>query len=154
MGANVYGKPLPFRVLHISEFLAENARTGKLMLNALKKTATFHDPCQIGRRGGAVEAPREVLAALGVEMKEMYPSRGANWCCGGGGGVVDIPRAEPLRHKTFQLKMRQIDETGAELPVTSCSSCRETFDDGQARFKWDKEMRSLVELVADNLRGA
>ena len=26
MGANMYGKPLPFRVLHISEFLAEQRR--------------------------------------------------------------------------------------------------------------------------------
>ena len=26
MGANIYGKPLPFEVLHISEFLAENVR--------------------------------------------------------------------------------------------------------------------------------
>ena len=153
MGANVYGKPLPFRVLHISEFLAEHVRSGKLKLKRVGKSATFHDPCQSVRRGGAIEAPREVLAALGVELKEMYPSRGSNWCCGGGGGVVDIPRADALRHRVFQMKMRQIDDTGAELPVTSCSSCRETFDDGQARFKWDKRMASLLELVADNLQG-
>jgi Fe-S oxidoreductase len=154
MGANVYGRPLPFRVLHISEYLAEKARDGSLKLNPLKKSATFHDPCQLGRRGGALDAPREVLAALGVDLKEMIPGRGANWCCGGGGGVVDIARAEPLRQKVFQLKMRQIDDTGAEVPVTSCSSCRETFDEGQARYTWDKSMNSLVELVADNLRGA
>jgi Fe-S oxidoreductase len=150
-GANVYGKPLPFRVLHISEFLAENARNGKLRLKKLAKTATFHDPCQISRRGGATEAPREVLAALGVEMKEMFPTKGTNWCCGGGGGVVAIHRADALRYKVFKLKMDQIDDTGAELPVTSCANCRQTFDDGQAHFKWDKSMNSLLELVADNL---
>ena len=150
-GANVYGKPLPFRVLHISEFLAESARSGKLRLKKLAKSATFHDPCQISRRGGAVEAPREVLAALGVELKEMFPTKGTNWCCGGGGGVVAIRRADPLRYKVFKLKMDQIDDTGAELPVTSCANCRQTFDDGQAHFKWDKSMNSLLELVADNL---
>ena len=47
--------------------------------------------------------------------------------------------------------MEQIEETGAELPVTSCANCRQTFDDGQAHFKWDKTMHSLIELVADNL---
>jgi len=151
MGANMYGKPLPFRVLHISEFLAESARSGKLRLKKLAKSATFHDPCQISRRGGAVEAPREVLAALGVELKEMFPTKGTNWCCGGGGGVVAIRRADALRYKVFKLKMDQIDDTGAELPVTSCSNCRQTFDDGQAHFKWDKSMNSLLELVADNL---
>ena len=151
MGANIYGKPLPFQVLHISEFLAENVRSGKLRLKRLDKSATFHDPCQSSRRGGVIEAPREVLAALGVELKEMFPTRGTNWCCGGGGGVVDIRRADALRHKVFHLKMNQIDDTGAELPVTSCSDCRKTFDDGQTHYRWDKSMNSLLELVADNL---
>ena len=153
-GANLYGKPLPFRVLHISEFLAENARSGRLRLKALKKSATFHDPCQSSRRGGAIEAPREVLAALGVELRETFPTKGTNWCCGGGGGVVDIRRADALRHKVFHLKMTQIDDTGAELPVTSCADCRHTFDDGKAHVHWDKSMNSLLELVADNLSEA
>ncbi|MGB8436953.1 MAG: (Fe-S)-binding protein [Burkholderiales bacterium] len=152
-GANAYGKPLPFRVLHIAEFLAENAKSGKLKLKKLGKSVTFHDPCQISRRGGAIEAPREVLAALGVELREMQPTKGLNWCCGGGGGVVTIHRADPIRYKVFQLKMNQIEETGAELPVTSCANCRQTFDDGQAHFKWDKKMNSLLEMVADNLEG-
>jgi Fe-S oxidoreductase len=150
-GANLYGKPLPFKVLHISEFLAESVRGGKLRLKRVGKTATFHDPCQSSRRGGVTEAPREVLAALGVDLKEMFPTKGTNWCCGGGGGVVDIGRADALRHKVFHLKMSQIDDTGAELPVTSCVDCRQTFDDGQAHYRWDKSMNSLLELVADNL---
>jgi len=153
-GANAYGKPLPFEVLHISEFLARSVREGRLRLRRMAKTATFHDPCQSARRGGVIEAPREVLAALGVELKETFPTKGTNWCCGGGGGVVDIPRADALRHKVFHLKMRQIDDTGAELPVTSCCDCRKTFDDGQAHYKWDKSMNSLVELVAGNLAEA
>jgi Fe-S oxidoreductase len=151
MGANVYGKPLPFRVLHISEFLAENVRNGRLRLRKSDAHVTFHDPCQVARRGGAVEAPRAVLEALGVRLEEMYPTAGTNWCCGGGGGVVTIHRADPLRYKVFQLKMNQIDATGADVPVTSCANCRQTFDDGQAHFKWDKRMHSLLELVADNL---
>ena len=35
--------------------------------------------------------------------------------------------------------------------MTSCSNCRQTFDDGQAHYQWDKKMASLLELVADNL---
>jgi Fe-S oxidoreductase len=154
MGANIYGKPLPFRVVHIAEFLAENVKSGKLKLKKVGKSVTFHDPCQISRRGGATDAPREVLAALGVELREMTPGKGLNWCCGGGGGVVTIHRADALRYKVFQLKMNQIEDTGAEVPVTSCSNCRQTFDDGQAHFKWDKTMNSLLEMVADNLEGA
>ncbi len=149
--ANDYGKTLPFQILHISEFLAEQVQEGTLVLRAVGKSATFHDPCQVSRRGGAIDAPRVVLAALGLDVKEMSPTKGTNWCCGGGGGVAAIARADDLRHKVFRLKMAQIEDTGAELAVTSCSGCRRTFDDGQAHFHWDQTMGSLVELVADNL---
>ncbi|HEX9626685.1 MAG TPA: (Fe-S)-binding protein [Acidiferrobacterales bacterium] len=150
-GANIYGKPLPFRVMHISEFLAENLKNGKLQVKKVDKSITFHDPCQVSRRGGATQAPRDVLDTLGVELREMKDTGALNWCCGGGGGVVTIHRADDLRYKVFQIKMKQVDDTAAEMLVTSCSNCRQTFDDGQAHFKWDKTANSLLELVADNL---
>jgi Fe-S oxidoreductase len=150
-GANMYGKPLPFRALHVSEFLAAGVASGKLRLKKLDQSLTFHDPCQVSRRGGATQAPRQVLNALGVDLREPASGGDLNWCCGGGGGVVAIHRADPLRHKAFEIKMQQIDATGAAMAVTSCANCRQSFDDGQAHFKWERTMGSLVELVADNL---
>jgi Fe-S oxidoreductase len=150
-GANMYGKPLPFRVLHISEFLAEAARQGRLKLRALAGSVSFHDPCQVSRRGGATSAPREVLAALGAELREMPPPGDANWCCGGGGGVVTLHRADAHRYRAFEIKMKQVEASGAQRLATSCSNCRLTFDDGQAHYKWDRKMESLLELVAEGL---
>ena len=150
-GANAYGQPLPFEVLHISEFLAGGVRSGKLKLKKVNKSVTFHDPCQVSRRGGATQAPRDVLQALGVDLREMRDSGDLGFCCGGGGGVVTIHRADELRHAAFDIKIRQINATGAELPVTSCANCRQTFDDGQAHYQWDKKMASLLELVADHI---
>jgi len=150
-GANIYGKPLPFKVLHISEFLAENVRNGRLKLRRLGGLVTFHDPCQISRRGGATAAPREVLHALGVELREMESTGDMNWCCGGGGGVVAIHRADALRYQAFEIKMKQVERTGADVLATSCSNCRQTFDDGKAHFGWDRQMSSLLELVAGHL---
>lgn len=150
-GANVYGQPLPFEVLHISEFLSAQVNNGKLKLRKHNKSVTFHDPCQVSRRGGATQAPRDVLQALGAELREMRDSGDLGYCCGGGGGVVTIHRADDLRHAAFDIKIRQINATGAEVPVTSCSNCRLTFDDGQAHYRWDKKMASLVEMVADHI---
>ncbi|MDH5535308.1 MAG: (Fe-S)-binding protein, partial [Betaproteobacteria bacterium] len=102
-GANMYGKPLPFKVLHITEYLAEKLREGRLKLTKLERSVTYHDPCQISRRGGATAAPREVFKALGADLREMSSSGDMNWCCGGGGGVVTIHRADEMRHKVFEL---------------------------------------------------
>jgi Fe-S oxidoreductase len=150
-GANMLGRPLPFRVLHISEFLAEAVREGRLPLKPMEGSVTFHDPCQVSRRGGATAAPREVLAALGADLREMPPTGDANWCCGGGGGVVTLHRADAHRHRAFEIKMRQVEAAGAERLATSCANCRLTFDDGQAHHRWDRKMESLLELVAAQL---
>jgi Fe-S oxidoreductase len=152
-GANLLGRPLPFRVLHISEFIAENVANGRIRVSKVGKSVTFHDPCQVSRRGGATSAPRSVLAALGVEQRETADSGGLNFCCGGGGGVIANRRADDLRYKAFEIKMRQMDATGADMLLTSCANCRQTFDDGSAHFQWDKPMGSLLELVAAQLEG-
>ena len=95
-----------------------------------------------------------LMKAMGVELREMKNHGGFSFCCGGGGGVLDIERAAPLRYRTMETKLREIDDTGAATLLTSCSDCRRTFDDAQAHFTWNKTPQSLLELVAANLTGA
>lgn len=150
--AELYGKPLPFRVLHVTEFLAEQLDAGKLRLRkADVGKATFHDPCQIVRKGGVTEAPRKLMAALGLDLHELDDSRGFSFCCAGGGGVMLIQRAAPLRYRAMENKLREIDATGADTFLTTCSGCRATFDDGKQHFNWNKSPQSLLELVAGHL---
>lgn len=151
MAANSYGAELPFRVVHITELMAEGVKEGKLKLKSDGRSLTFHDPCQVSRRGGATQAPRDVLDALGVELREMPDTGDFNWCCGGGGGVVTISRADDLRHKVFQIKQQQVEATGAEGWVTSCSNCRMTFDDDVSHYQAGNRVESLLEMVAEHL---
>jgi Fe-S oxidoreductase len=103
------------------------------------------------RKGGVNDAPRALMTAMGIKLDELKNHGGFSYCCGGGGGVLDIERAAPLRYRTMENKLREIDDTGATTFVTSCSDCRRTFDDAQAHFNWDKTTHSLLELVANNL---
>jgi Fe-S oxidoreductase len=153
--ADLYGKPLPFKVRHVTEFLAEELQAGRLKLSAAGSGATtFHDPCQLVRKGGVNDAPRALMKAMAIDLHELKNHGGFSFCCGGGGGVIDIDRAAPLRYRTMENKLREVDDTGANTFLTSCSDCRRTFDDAQAHFSWNKTPQSLLELVAANLAGA
>ena len=149
--ARWYGGKLPVRIIHMTEFLQETVASGKVKLKAINQSVSFHDPCQLVRRGGVTEAPRDVLKALGAELKELENHGALAWCCGGGGGVVSNTRADPIRFKAFQLKQREVEDASAERFVTACGQCRITLTQGAKHFKWDKKVESLLELVADNL---
>ena len=149
--AKWYGNQLPVRIIHMTELLDELIASGKIRVRRIGESATFHDPCQIVRRGGLEAAARRVLTALGFQLIELEAHGLGGYCCGGGGGVVSNQRATPLRHKVFELKRQQVEATGAKHFVTSCGQCRITLEMGAKHAKWDKPTESLLELVADNL---
>jgi Fe-S oxidoreductase len=152
-GAEVYGKPLPFDVYVMSEFLDLQLQAGRLKLkgdNSDIKVA-FHDPCKHGRYSGILDEPRSVIKALGVDFREL-PSHGMmNWCCGGGAGVFVIGSAAPLRQAAFGIKYDEVNKTGADKVLMACGSCRLNYLKGAQDNNWDKEIVSLVALVGDNL---
>ncbi len=150
-GANILGRPLPYKVLHISEFVAQLKREGKLKLKPLEEPITYADPCQISRRGGAGDDARYILKDFAQDFREMEPHGDFAWCCGGGGGVQAIARAAELRHKVFKIRMDAVEETGVKTMVSSCSNCRLTMDESKAHWNWPNNIGSLVELVADHL---
>ena len=153
--AELLGRPLPFKVQHVTEYLADALESGRLKLRPANAGVTaFHDPCQLVRKGGVTEAPRRLMRAMGIEPTETVRHIGYNICCGGGGGVFDIKRAAPLRYRVIEEKFNEIDGTGAQTFLTSCSDCRRTFDDGKQHFNWQQTPGSLLELIAANLRNA
>ena len=150
--ADLYGKALPFKVMAVTEYLALALHAGTLKLGtAAIGSVSFQDPCQLDRKGGVSEAPRALMKAMGVDLREMENNRSFSFCCGGGGGVVDIERAAPLRYRTMEVKLREIDATSSDSFLTGCSDCRHTFDDAQRHFGWNKTPQSLLELVAMSL---
>ena len=151
-GPNLAGKPFGFEVKHILEVLDELHRAGRIKLQgSIAKPLTYHDPCQISRRGGVYEQPRKLLNELAPQFKEMPDGGIMNWCCGGGGGVSANERAEHLRTLVFRRKKRQIEETGVNTVVTSCANCRVVIEEALEHYKMDIELLGLAELVAEHL---
>jgi Fe-S oxidoreductase len=77
------------QVRHHSQLLGDLILQGNLPLRKkLRMKVTYHDPCYLGRYNGIFNAPRRVLAALGLELVEMGRNRTYSYCCGAGGGRI------------------------------------------------------------------
>lgn len=151
-GPNLIGRPYPFKVIHIIELLDELRAAGRLRTEGMDDTRlTFHDPCQMVRRGGVVEQPRNLLKQVASNFVEMPNPGVQNWCCGGGGGVSAIERAEPLRQQAFKRKKSQLDAIHVDKIVTSCSNCRNVLQDGLEHNHMSHQVVGLTELIADHL---
>jgi Fe-S oxidoreductase len=154
-GPNLIGRPYPFKVVHIIELLDQLRAEGRLRTSGMdNRPLTFHDPCQMVRRGGVVGQPRNLLKEVASHFVEMPDSGMQNWCCGGGGGVSANDRAEPLRFKAFNRKKAQLDAMDVKTIVTACSNCRNVLMDGLEHNNMPHEVVGLTELIADHLAPA
>ena len=136
-----------YLVQHHSTYIAELLDAGKLNLDAHKGgSVTYHDPCYLGRYNGEYEAPRQVLRALGIEVKEMERSGFRSRCCGGGGGapITDIPGKQRIP----DMRMDDIRQTGAEVVAVGCPQCTAMLE-GVVEPR--PLIKDLAELVADAL---
>lgn len=151
-GPNLIGRPYKFEVIHILELLEQLRQEGRLKLSGTTDTPmTFHDPCQIVRRGGVVEEPRNLLNQIATGFREMTDHGTMNWCCGGGGGVSANERAEELRLKVFSRKKSQLEELGVNTMVTACANCRLVMEEGLEEYEMETEVIGLTELLVEHL---
>jgi dimethylglycine catabolism B len=136
-----------YQVLHHSTYMEELISGQQLSLGQHKGgSVTYHDPCYLGRYNGEYEAPRSVLKAIGIEVKEMERSGFRSRCCGGGGGapITDIPGKQRIP----DMRMVDIKETGAELVAVGCPQCTAMLE-GVVEPR--PQIKDIAELVADVL---
>ena len=56
-----------------------------------------------------------------------------------------------MRREVFRLKMKQLDDTGADIVASACHQCHITFDQGKEHFKWETPFVNIVDLLAPQL---
>ncbi len=147
---NVFPREWDFEVLNVVEFLYRMLEEGKLKLS--KKVIdqiTLHDSCQIGRRGGVLKEPREVLKLIAEEFKDSVEFPEKNICCGGGGGVVVEHEADYHRQKAFLAKAELFDKVGVKNVACYCANCMLALDRSSRELNRDYRFLSLVDLVAE-----
>ncbi len=148
--------PLPFKVRSLLEVPADYVEEGKIGLDPTANTepVTFHDSCNMARKGGVVEEPRVVLNAAVEDFRDMTPRGAENFCCGAGGGLVAIEEWSDTRLEAGRPKAEQIRRSGAKVVVTSCDNCRHQLTDLSEHYGLGIEVKNLAEVTAQALADA
>jgi len=150
-GPNLVGKKFGFKVRHVLEVLDDLRQQGRLKTTGMEKgKLTYHDPCQISRRGGVIDEPRRLIDMVSDNFVEMPDHGKMNWCCGAGGGVSANERADEIRLKVFQRKKDQFDAVRPDAIVSACSNCRIHLEDGLEEYNMDIPLLSLTEMIAEH----
>jgi heterodisulfide reductase subunit D len=138
---------------HATEFLAELLQEDGLTLGPVEEVVTYHDPCDLGRKSGVYDPPREVLNGIpGLELREMALARESALCCGGGG---DVETADPaVTQEVATRRLAQVQATGAGYVVSACQQCKRTLQEGARRNRIRVRAADVVELLWRSIQAA
>jgi heterodisulfide reductase subunit D len=138
---------------HATEFLAELLAGDGLALGPVEEVVTYHDPCDLGRKSGVYDAPREVLTSIpGLELREMSLVRESALCCGGGG---DVETADPdVTLGVATKRLAQVQATGAKYVVSACQQCKRTLQEGARKNRIRVRAMDVMELVWQSVQAA
>jgi Fe-S oxidoreductase len=140
-----------FEVVHVTQFLAELLKEGKLKLSKeLNKKVTYHDPCYLGRHNSIYDEPRQVLESIpGLELVEMVDNRENSLCCGGGGGRIWMETKKGERFS--DLRLEQALNADADILAVSCPYCMLNFEDSLRSSGKEEaiEIKDITELILE-----
>lgn len=148
-----WGVALPesIQILHTSQYFDRLLSAGTFKVKKGKlPAASYHDPCQLGRKLGVYEAPRRLIkAATGSKPSELFHSRQAAECCGAGSALFLTDPA--LVGRVAEKRLASAAETGSRLLITACQNCKGVLSAIKGSGCVDMEILDLVEILARSL---
>jgi len=146
---------LQIDVYHSVQYLDKLTNEGRIKLSRpTAKTATYQDPCDLGRALGIFEEPRNILKRIpGLKLVEMTQNRSQARCCGGGGGMQAI-NPELARTMGAQ-RVGDALAVGADLIVSGCTACKNNMRKGARLLPKDErnklKVMDITEVIANAL---
>ncbi len=148
-----YGRELPFKVRHITQFVDDALKKRKLIFEKeLHEKVIYHDPCYLSRGVGVIEEPRNVLRSIpGVKLLE-FDRHGLNSrCCGAGGAARKVFHENAIA--MGRLSIDEAVEKNADRLIFSCPACYAKVN--EAMEGYDKRIRitDIMELLSILIKG-
>ena len=144
------GDKMDVKVMHYAEYLPEMIKTSNMDFKKDEVVVTYHDPCDLGRKSGVVDAPRELIDALpGVKLVEMRFVGKDSKCCGGGGNLEMID--PDLSLDIAQKRVAEALETNAQYLLTTCQQCKRTLQNAVRKSRARIKVYDLLEFIAERI---
>ena len=138
-------------VLHHTQLFRRLLASGDLLVRRrLNLKVTYHDPCYLGRYNAIFEAPRRVMAAIGLKLIEMPQNRVYSYCCGAGGCRIWMQNPPVIRERPAVTRVREAAMLdGVRTLVVVCPKDLVMFQDAiRITGLEDRlEVKELAELV-------
>ncbi|NHJ04509.1 MAG: (Fe-S)-binding protein [Candidatus Heimdallarchaeota archaeon] len=125
-----YAEDVKAEPIHFITKLYQMIKDGKLKFESKEKiTVTWHDPCHLGRFGGIIDEPREIIKSVkNVKFVEMENHGLDSHCCGSGSGMmISYPE---IGIEISKKRYREAEAAGAEIMLTFCPTCEHTLQKG------------------------
>jgi Fe-S oxidoreductase len=120
-------------IVHSAVFIEEITRDlGVRHPSDTRGIVTYHDPCYLGRYGGTVDEPRNLLTRFGAAITEPVRNRDNPYCCGAGGGLLFADKEEEPGSRISDVRFGHLRDTGAQTVVTACPFCSIMLKGAQA----------------------
>lgn len=138
---------LDTKVIHYTELLSELVESGKLRPSGLSGTATYHDPCYLGRYQEEYEAPRRLIEATGLRIREMGRCRENSFCCGAGGGRIWMDDSA-LEERPSENRIREAVALGEDVSyfVVACPKDMVMYSDA-VKTTGNEDRMEVVDVV-------
>jgi glycolate oxidase iron-sulfur subunit len=134
-------KQISPKVQDVTDYLAEVISPQEL--GGVEACITYHDPCHLVRGLGVSQQPRHLVRSIpGVEFKEMLE---ADRCCGAG-GMFQVFHSD-LAWAITQRKVKNIENTHADMVVTACPACIQRLQGGINLRGISQKVVHVVELL-------
>jgi len=138
-------------VLHHTQLLSQLILSGELPIERkLEMPVTYHDPCYLGRYNAVFNAPRRVIAALGLTLVEMPQNRAYAYCCGAGGGRIWMEDPPVMGERPAATRIREAANLkDVRTLVVACPKDLVMFQDAIKTMGLEDrlEVKELSELV-------
>lgn len=147
---SIIGRPLKFKFTHFAEFAYQLVKEGRIKPRKIEAKVAYHDPCELSRIMGIVDEPRKLLATFVDNLVEMPENKRNVRCCGGGSTLKAMNSTLAL--KIGQKRIEQAVQTGAEILVTGCPSCRQNLSQAARISKAKLQVMDIAELLESAIK--